>query len=347
MNLPSLNEFADLQSHIKNFSRSPKQTHNFFHSDAEVLQLANDSFLAISLDIVGDEQAWGLIQDPKNLGRHALETALSDLAAVGVSPAGFLQGLVIGQNHDSKFIEGILNGLNNTAQKHRLFLYGGDTASGQVFSLHLNVVGHSRTKPLSRLGMGTTDKIYTTQKPGKGNALVAHRVMDKNHKLDETPYLAQARIPESQIIKNYATCMIDSSDGFLNSLDLLVRVNNIGISCTSSLDAMLNPLALAAAQAYNISPWALLAGEFGDYELIFSVPESKSAEFEKKYEEKFSNLVEIGIAIEPPELQLTNSHNKVISYDASIARNLYRELSETKPEHYLTRFLELGKNLGF
>ncbi len=347
MKLADLNEFSSLQNLIQSVPRSPKQTHSFFQSDAEILQLSENSFLALSLDIVGDEQAWGLISNPRLLGQHALETALSDLAAVGVLPKGFLQGIIISRNHDNEFIQNVLEGVNDVAQKHGIYLFGGDTASGQSFSIHLTVVGHSTTKPISRAGMNVGDKIYSTGKPGKGNALVAERWFNKSKPLaNESDFLAQARLKESNVIKRFASCMIDSSDGFLNSLDLLVRVNGIGIECTQPLSGLLHPLATVAVTKFHTTPWSLLAGEFGDYELVFSVPAQRQLEFENQYTQEFQNLIFIGEATATAELKLKNNLGKMISYDASVSRNLYRHRADDQTA-YLDAFLKLGTDLGF
>jgi thiamine-monophosphate kinase len=347
MKLAELNEFSSLQQFIQSIPRSPMQTHSFFHSDAEILQLSEHSFLALSLDIVSDEQAWGLISDPRLLGQHALETALSDLAAVGVSPKGFLQGIIIGRNHDIEFIKNVLAGINDAAQKHSLFLFGGDTASGQSFGIHLTVLGHSKTKPISRSGIKIGDKIYSTGKPGKGNALVAERWFNKSKPIpNENDFLAEARLKESQVIKKFASCMVDSSDGFLNSLDLLVRVNRVGVECTLPLASLLHPLAKAATLKYKLTPWSLLAGEFGDYELVFSVPVQHHLEFENQYTHEFKNLVFVGDATANTELKLKTTSGNMVSYDASIARNLYRNRADDQTT-YLNAFLKLGKDLGF
>ena len=347
MKLTQLNEFSSLHQHLQLFKRSPLQSESLFQSDAEILHMSENSYLAFSLDVVGDEQAWGLISDPRQLGRHALETALSDLAAVGVWPKGFLQGLIIGRNHDQAFIEAVLLGVNDIADKYGLFLFGGDTASGQSFSLHLTVLGHSTTKPITRLGMNVGDRIYSTANPGKGNSLVAERWFNRNQVLsNESDFLANARLKEAEIIKSYATSMIDSSDGFLNSLDLLVRVNTKGISCPQSLDTLLHPLAKQVRSKYSISPWTLLAGEFGDYELIFSIPRDKSVAFENEYRKQFNDLVFVGDVIVTPEVQLKNLSGTSIAYDASIARNLYRDRSMDQ-QAYMNAFVKLGKDLGF
>lgn len=347
MKLNQLGEFSSLNQHLQQFRRSPLQSESLFQSDAEVIQISPNNYLAFSLDIIGDEQAWGLITNPRNLGRHALETALSDLAAVGVWPKGFLQGLIIGQNHDQAFIENVLHGVNDVAEKYGLYLFGGDTASGQGFSLHLTVLGHSKTKPITRFGMNVGDKIYSTAKPGKGNSLVAERWLNKGQQLsNEVEFLALARLKEAELIKAYATSMIDSSDGFLNSLDLLVRVNNKGIFCEYPLDTLLHPLAQQTRSKYSLSAWTLLAGECGDYELIFSVPSDNSLAFENEYRKQFHDLVFIGEVTALPELCLRTTSDTYVAYDASIARNLYRDHSADQPA-YMDAFLKLGKDLGF
>ncbi len=346
MQLDFLGEFTELNQFLKSFSRSPMQTNSLYQSDAEIVQLSQDNYLAISLDIVGDEQSWGLITNFKNMGKHALESALSDLAAVGVDPKGFIQCLIIGKNQTNDHVESLLAGINEASIKNNLFLFGGDTASGELFSLHLTVLGHSQKKPISRFGMAKGDCLYTTCKAGRGNSLVARRLLGRNDSFGEADYLAKARLQESHLIRNYASCMIDSSDGFLNSLDLLVRVNNIGISCESSLDSLLHPLAREAQKEFSLSPWAFLAGEFGDYELIFSVPFEKAASFENDYNQEFNGLLKIGTATEIPELKILNSKNNCVAYDASVARNLYKSKAQDQ-SGYIQDFLALGKQLGF
>lgn len=347
MKLDSLSEYSQLDRFVKSFPRSPQQSNKLFHSDAEIIQLSQTSFLAISLDIVGDEQSWGLISDFKNLGEHALESALSDLAAVGVTPAGFLQCLIIGKAQSSDQIEAVLSGLNESCQRHGLYLYGGDTASGENLSLHLTVLGHSRTKPISRVGLNKDDFIYTTQKAGRGNALVAQRWLDRTSPVqNERDYLAQARVPESEVIRKYACCMIDSSDGFLNSLDLLVRANSFGIECDLPLDQILHPLALSIQSKHGLSAWSILAGEFGDYELVFAVPKTVATEFEAEYNSSFSGLTRIGKSCLQPEVKLLDKNSNLVAYDASIARNLYRNGSSDQKK-YIESFLALGTRLGF
>ena len=83
------------------------------------------------------------------------------------------------------------------------------------------------------------------------------------------------------LIKHSSSC-IDTSDGVLSSIDQLMRLNNIGFRFRNDWIETLDPTSKHLFTKYNLPLWLLLAGEHGEFELLFSIPEENETEFIKE-----------------------------------------------------------------
>src|SRR5262245_15109006 len=64
---------------------------------------------------------------PDAIARKALRVNLSDLAAKGAKPAGFLLSLALSKDKDEKWLESFAEGLRADAKQYECPLFGGDT----------------------------------------------------------------------------------------------------------------------------------------------------------------------------------------------------------------------------
>jgi thiamine-monophosphate kinase len=86
--------------------------------------------MAISTDLLVEGRHFFSDVDPAALGHKSLAVNLSDLAAMGAQPAGFVLGLALPRiDHD--FLAGFAEGLYALADRHACPLIGGDTTRGQ------------------------------------------------------------------------------------------------------------------------------------------------------------------------------------------------------------------------
>ncbi|MCK7517213.1 MAG: hypothetical protein MZV64_05570 [Ignavibacteriales bacterium] len=77
------------------------------------------------------------------------------------------------------------------------------------------------------------------------------------------------------ILSKYSSCCIDTSDGVLSSLDQLMRLNNVGFKFRNDWSESLDQSSKLLFSKHNLPLWLLLAGEHGEFELLFSIPAEK------------------------------------------------------------------------
>ena len=210
---------------------------------------------------------------------RALGAALSDLAAMGAEPVGFLLALHL-PTVDPAWLSAFSDGLLECARRHRAPLLGGDTVRGPLAAV-IQVVGRPlHGDGLRRAGAGAGDAIYLGGALGAGAAGLA--ALDAG--VDDAELLRSYWRPEPQLalgaaISDVASAAIDLSDGLAIDLARLAAASGLGAEV--ALDRV--PLSGAAVRRFGrrrTEAWALGGGD--DYALCFTVPESRLAELDAR-----------------------------------------------------------------
>lgn len=209
---------------------------------------------------------------PELIGRKALGRVLSDIAAMGGEPLWALVDLVAPPKTPVKRIEKIYAGMTELALRSGVAIVGGDVSAGRDLQLHVFGVGRvEKGKAVSRSGSGAGDAVFVTGSLG-GSIYGKH--LDFWPRLREGKWLA---------IGKWATAMIDLSDGLLRDLGHIMKASRAG--ALLFMDAI--PVSPAARRfsGNNALKHALNDGE--DYELLFTVPESKIDAFTREWHRTF------------------------------------------------------------
>jgi len=267
---------------------------------------------------------------------------MSDLAAVGATPVGILISEIIPKTFSEEKIKELQRGISDACKAYDTFVLGGDTNEGENLILTGTAIGIIKNeKPLTRAGCKPGDIIYSSGKLGSGNAYAISKLVSKTNSLTE--FKPNARIKECSLISKYASCCMDTSDGFISTLDQLMRLNDFGFEISTDLKKIIDDDALDYSKELNIPPWLLLAGQHGEFELIFTIPQNlKQAFFEEARKNGF-NPVELGKVIIEKEVKIP-LYGKMISIDTAFIRNLPIE-SNGDINHYLKSLLEYDSQL--
>lgn len=266
------------------FPRHPDQYNLLSEADAEILNFhtKNIDYLVLKIDGLFEELQDKLYEDPFLIGWMGITVTISDLAAAGSKPIGILLALQL-PNHLSKNKEWLgqfQNGINAACTKYGVYILGGDTNFGSGFSVTTSGVATVTSgKPMLRKGMSAGELLYSTGKLGIGNAFAYSHYFDSSIKINYKPI---ARLYESSLIKEFATACIDTSDGLFPALSIFSEVNDIGINLSTPFTDILHPEAMQVCHKAKLSPWILLAGPHGEYELLFTIPKERKPDFEKK-----------------------------------------------------------------
>ena len=228
--------------------------------------------LAVTKDMMAEGVHFLADDPPERLARRLLRTNLSDLAAMGANPVGYLLGLASDARRDEAWCRAFARGLARDQAAFGLSLLGGDTiaAPGGLLTLSLTAIGEvSAETSMTRDGARAGDLVAVSGTIGdaalgllsrqRGLAGVTdsqRRMLEARHDLPE-PRLALARA-----IAPLAHAAIDISDGLLADAGHIARRSRlaVGIRVTDV------PLSDAARAAVGHAPGllgAILGGEIG------------------------------------------------------------------------------------
>ena len=217
-----------------------------------------------------------LPDDPPDLvGRKLLRVNLSDLAAKGATPIGYLMTVSTPRDTPDTWYASFAAGLFQDQQEYGVTLLGGDTTStpGPI-SLSLTILGHvAPGQAVHRMGARPGDGIFVTGTIGDGAlglAVACGRLSDPTGFL-----LSRYRLPQPRFglaIAGIATAGMDISDGLVQDLGHICRASNL----TAEIDAAKIPLSpQARAAGPDWLPTCLTGGD--DYELLLAIPPGREA----------------------------------------------------------------------
>jgi thiamine-monophosphate kinase len=254
------------------FPRSPCQINCLHGSDAELISLDCDSKapIAITVDSIAEEIAAGLYADPYLAGWMGVMASMSDLAAVGAEPFGIIISEILPRGMPQDSIEALQSGIRDACAVCGTYVLGGDTNTGNELSITGCAIGRTgKRRNLTRIGISPGDLLYTTGTLGAGNGFALNLYMGASEK--GFLFRPEARLKEGQMLGDLAAACMDSSDGVLATLDQLMRLNNTGFQIDSGWQDLLHRDSRRLASLSGIPEWFLLAGQHGEFELLFTV----------------------------------------------------------------------------
>ena len=215
-----------------------------------------------------------LPDDPPDLvGQKLLRVNLSDLAAKGATPLGYLMTVSTPKTTPDAWFAAFAAGLARDQKTYFCTLLGGDTTStpGPI-SLSLTIIG-TVTPGLSvhRFGAAAGDGIWVTGTIGDGALglqVALGKLLDSNGFLLDRYRLPQPRIGFN--IGGIASAGMDVSDGLVQDLGHLCRASDL----RAEIDAHKVPASDAALKAGPDWLETRLTGG-DDYELLLAVPPAR------------------------------------------------------------------------
>lgn len=227
---------------------------------------------------------------PDVVARKALRVNLSDLAAKGAEPAGFLMALAMPEGINGAWIAAFARALGEDADTYRCPLFGGDTVrtSGPLM-VSITALGTvPRGAMVRRGGAKAGDRVVVTGTIGDaalGLKLHQDASMAQRWELDRVQadylkaryWVPQPRNAVAPALRRHASAAMDVSDGLAGDFAKLCRVSGV----TAEIEAARVPLSDAARAALDTDPMlieTLLTGG-DDYEIICTVPSGEMNAF--------------------------------------------------------------------
>jgi thiamine-monophosphate kinase len=224
-----------------------------------------------------------------SVGWKSLARAASDVAAMGGTPRCFLLSLALPSELTGRWLSDFLGGLTRAARKLQCPIAGGDTTRQDRVFINVTVVGEVRRGyALLRSGARPGDIIYVSGRLGEADLGLSTMRSTRGKIRPSDPTLRKHLYPEPRISlgqwladHRLATAAMDLSDGLSTDLPRLCAASKVGATIDES------KLASAAVEHPSVPKWkkrlALALNGGDDYELLFTVPSSKSNRIFSKY----------------------------------------------------------------
>jgi thiamine-monophosphate kinase len=218
---------------------------------------------------------------PDTIARKALRVNLSDLAAKGAAPAGFLLALGLTASADEDWLAAFSAGLGADADRYGCPLLGGDTVrSPGPIIVSVTAFGTlPRDSMVRRAGARVGDRILVTGTIGDAALGLALRQRAENAMTWRLSTAAQTHLagryllPEPRTdfaaaVRAHASAAMDVSDGLAGDLAKLCRESGV----SAEIEAAQVPLSSAAREALETDPDAMRLALTGgdDYEILLT-----------------------------------------------------------------------------
>jgi thiamine-monophosphate kinase len=222
------------------------------------------------------------VDPPGQIAQKLLRVNLSDLAAMGAAPLGYLLALARSNEITDDWLAQFCAGLATDNSTFEIALLGGDTVSTPgPLTLSLTAIGEiPKDAALLRSGAMPGDDIWVSGTLGDAalglNVLQGNldASLDARGHLVERYRLPQPRLALGQALRGVATAAIDISDGMVADLGHILGASALG----AELRADQLPLSAAARDLPGSREAALAGGD--DYELLFTAPPKRRGEIE-------------------------------------------------------------------
>ena len=238
--------------------------------DAAVLAIPHGLQLVVGMDTLNAGVHFPHDTAPADIGWKALAVNLSDLAAMGATPAWCTLSLSL-PVAEPAWLDAFLDGFEALAWPHAVALIGGDTTRGP---LSICVTAHGFVAPgraLRRDAARDGDDIWVSGTLGDAAGALMQwrgggaRDAALRSRLDRpTP-----RVALGDALAGIAHAAIDISDGLLADLGHIAQASGLG----AAVDIASLPASAALRSAFDTATCRTLQATGGDdYELCFTAP---------------------------------------------------------------------------
>jgi thiamine-monophosphate kinase len=253
--------------------------------DCAIVSVPENKRLVVTTDTLISGVHFPVETTPEDIAYKALMVNLSDLAAMGATPAWVTLAISLPEIDDnwlsafSKQFSAVLSAFN-------IVLIGGDTTRGSL-SITVQAMGFCDTEKILRRDQAQAgDKIYITG--SLGDAAIGLHVLVNNindEKLSasiERLNRPAARVGFAQELVEHSTCAIDISDGLVADLGHIIKASGCGAKINLA-DIPLSSCAQYYFDKYhqNSIDWSMVLTQGDDYELCFVSNVENKTDIEK------------------------------------------------------------------
>ncbi len=269
--------------------------------DAAVVRV-NSKKIVASCDSQVEDVHFNLkLMSPEEVAFRSVSVSASDLSAMGAKPKFFLNSLFLPRKTSKSFVDNLFKGFKKACDFYDIKLIGGNVSQSKSLILDISIFGEVVNNNIKeRLKSSVGDLIYVSGKIG--DASLGLEVLKKRNSPNskEKRMIAKYKSPKAKVDLglflgqlSYVTSMIDITDGL--SLDL---VRLIGKKSRKGANIIWENIPKSdytfdSTNSKKLMNNVLYGGD--DYELLFTLKQSKAKIFEALCKKRKFQVYKIGM----------------------------------------------------
>lgn len=274
-----MNEFELIRRYFQRGSVTRADTVVGIGDDAALVQAPAQHEIVVTTDTLIGGVHFPDSAHPRDIGYKALAVNLSDLAAMGATPAWFTLALSL-PSVDETWLEDFSAGLFDLAREFNIELIGGDTTRGAL-SITITAIGIvPQGQALRRSGARAGDRIWVSGPLGDAALGLAvwqgKLAVPEQYRANLVTKLnrPRPRVDVALKLRGLASSCIDISDGLVADLGHVLSASGVG----ATLELKRIPVSPAYAAVFADIGWDMALTHGDDYELCFTLaPEQERA----------------------------------------------------------------------
>ncbi|WP_417483844.1 thiamine-phosphate kinase [Maricaulis salignorans] len=251
--------------------------------DAAVLTPAPGCQIVVASDMLVAGVHFLEADPPEIAAERALRSNLSDLAAMGAEPLGYLSSIAWPRGVTQAWRDRFVDGLASAQDRFGLALLGGDTTSGPgPLTISLTLLGQVPAgAALLRRGARAGEDVWVSGTIGDAmlGLAIARGELAADPVLLERYRRPEPRLELGVALRGLASACLDVSDGLIADGGHIAAVSGVRLELQAS-EIPLSPQARRWLQEYPGAGITALATGGDDYELLFCAPQDCRAAIE-------------------------------------------------------------------
>jgi thiamine-monophosphate kinase len=267
-----VNEFSFIKEYLVPLTWNRSESLGLTN-DAALLSIPTDKQLVCTADTLISNVHFRNNDPPAYIAQKALRVNLSDLAAMGATPYGYMLALSLHEtNLNPAWLKAFCEGLSNDQDTYKVFLLGGDTTHHPTtLTITVTMLGTvAKDKAFSRSGARPGDLIVHSGTLGQSAAGLAilNKMNEYSQYIDlvKKYWLPEPRLALSQYLQKYniVTSAMDISDGLIQDAGHLAN-NSSQCFIISEQNILIDPQTLTHLSREQSFTYG------DDYELLFTI----------------------------------------------------------------------------
>lgn len=275
--------------------------------DAAIVDPPEDASIAITTDTMVYGTHFDDHVPADAVGHKLVAMNLSDLAAMGAEPT-WLSLAVTCPDINEEWMSEFSRGFFELSDYYNCSLIGGDVTRGPL-SFTVTAQGIvPRGKEMRRRGARPGDRIYVSGTLGDAAAALAglQKTLTvcetQQAQLNKALFYPRPQVGLGQALRAVATSAIDLSDGLAKDLLHVLQSSNLGARIDAGALPTSSVLKMLVTDATERAQLQLTGGE--DYQLCFTVPESRRGSLETIAHQLGLDITCVGVIEGEPGLRI-------------------------------------------